>query len=49
MPEIESNPGFPLTVAPVVQAPRLSAAVAASIVGAAIVADAGEHATRRFL
>jgi site-specific recombinase XerD len=38
-----------LTVVPAAKAPRISAAVAASIVVPAIIADAGEHATRRFL
>lgn len=38
-----------LTIVPAAKAPRISAAVAASIVVPAIIADAGEHATRRFL
>jgi site-specific recombinase XerD len=49
MPENESIPGNPLTVAEPAKPPKISAAVAASIVVPAIVADAGEHATRRFL
>jgi site-specific recombinase XerD len=38
-----------LTVLLAAKAPRISAAAAASIVVPAIIADAGEHATRRFL
>ena len=38
-----------LTVVPPAKAPRISAAVAASIVVPAMIADAGEQATRRFL
>jgi len=38
-----------LTVVPAVRPSRISAAVAASIVVPAMIADAGEHATRRFL
>jgi len=49
MPESDPNPDRSLTVAPAAKVPKISAAVAASIVVPAIVADAGEHAARRFL
>jgi hypothetical protein len=49
MPESDSNPDRPLTVASAAKAPKISAAVAASIVVPAIVADAGDAAAKRFL
>jgi integrase/recombinase XerC len=44
-----SNQNRQLTVIPAAKAPRISATVAASIVVPAIIADAGDHAARRFL
>jgi site-specific recombinase XerD len=44
-----SEPTRQLTVIEPAKAPRIAASVAASIVVPAIVADAGEHAARRFL
>jgi site-specific recombinase XerD len=49
MPETEPDQTRQLTVVPAATAPRISATVAASIVVPAIVADAGDHAARRFL
>ena len=49
MSETEPNPSRDLTVVPAAKAPRISATVAASIAVPGIIADAGEHATRRFL
>lgn len=49
MEESESKTGRQLTVSPAERAPRTSAALSASIVVPAIVADAGERAVRRFL
>jgi site-specific recombinase XerD len=48
-PESEPKSSRQLTVIPNAKAPRISAAVAASIVVPAIVADAGDQAARRFL
>jgi site-specific recombinase XerD len=49
MSEQTSQPTRQLTVVSAAKAPRISATVAASIVVPAIVADAGDHAGRRFL
>jgi site-specific recombinase XerD len=49
MPESESNPSRQLTVVPAAKPPRMSRAIAASIVVPAIVADAGDAAAKRFL
>jgi site-specific recombinase XerD len=49
MSESEPKSGRQLTVVPSAKAPRISASVAASIIVPAIVADAGDHAARRFL
>ena len=49
MSEREPKISRELTVVPRAKAPRISATVAASIVVPAIVADAGDHAARRFL
>jgi integrase/recombinase XerD len=49
MDESEPKPTRQLTVVPTAQAPRMSAAIAASIIVPAIVADAGDQAARRFL
>jgi integrase/recombinase XerC len=47
--EREPKSGRQLAVVPATKAPRISAAVTASIVVPAIVADAGDQAARRFL
>jgi hypothetical protein len=49
MSESEPKSAGQLTVVPSAKAPRISAAVAATIVVPAIVADAGDQAARRFL
>jgi len=49
MPETDPDQTRQLTVVPAAKAPRISATVAASIVMPAIVADASDHAARRFL
>jgi site-specific recombinase XerD len=49
MSETEPKSGRQLAVVEPVKVPRISRAIAAEIVVPAIVADAGEHATRRFL
>jgi site-specific recombinase XerD len=49
MPDTESNLSHELTVVPAAKPPRLSRAIAASIVVPAIVADAGDAAAKRFL
>ena len=49
MAESDPNPDRPLTVVPIDSSRKISSAVAASIVVPAIVADAGEHAAKRFL
>lgn len=48
-PRWAENSRGPPTVIPAAKAPRISAAVAASIVVPAIIADAGGRAARRFL
>jgi hypothetical protein len=49
MEESEPNPDRQLTVVPAAKPPRLSRAIAASIVVPAIVTDAGDAAAKRFL
>lgn len=49
MDETEPNPDCQLTVVPAAKPSRLSRAIAASVVVPAIVADAGDAATKRFL
>ena len=49
MPDTEPNPDRQMTVAPAAKPSRISAAIAASVVLPAIVADAGDRAARRFL
>src|SRR5271165_7443681 len=49
MSESQPNPDRHLTVVPATRAPRISRAIAAMIVVPAIIADAGDDATKRFL
>src|ERR1700676_4378878 len=49
MEETESKTGRELTVSPAAKAPKISVAVAASIVVPVIIADAGDRAAKRFL
>jgi hypothetical protein len=49
MSDTRLEPTRQLTIVPAAKTPRISAAVAASIIVPAIVADAGEYAARRFL
>ena len=49
MSESEPKSSRQLTVIPADKPPRISRAIAAEVVVPAIVADAGEHAARRFL
>jgi integrase/recombinase XerC len=49
MQESKPNPDHELTVVPADKPPRMSRAIAASIVVPAIVADAGDAAAKRFL
>src|ERR1039457_4697278 len=49
MPDSHTDQTRQLTVVPPAKAPRISRTVAASVVVPAIVADAGDHAARRFL